>query len=385
MQVALPEHREDPRVATLIQENARLKAELQQMRADFESFRKSYSSQGERQQMPPPGEAQARSGKRRASPPQGEWDSMETESDTKLEIAMKYSIRRHLNATKVPLSNQTSWEKAAGLYQACMSFAVSSRNETTDLAAWMISLNLDFTNETRLATVNPVEMIVRCSLDLGVPALFSIVLHENFFFSKKRAIKIEYSTAEKKWLEKNLLIPESEITLDYALLLRWYGVNRPADYQLALKIYGYEKELIDIEKTKIARDDKPQLMDIRRLGVYTTPHVNAEQWGEFFAKYTNNTYQGVDSVFLQTHVINMLEMLLEDKSVGEKGLRHLVAWSVYTQLVDYTKPWSLVGHKKASDACYEHVGRAMKLALVSPYLQSSAFTTLLTALRLREL
>ncbi|KAH7959374.1 hypothetical protein HPB49_010626 [Dermacentor silvarum] len=95
-----------------------------------------------------------------------------------------------------------------------------------------------------------------------------------------------------------------------------------------------------------------------------------EQWGEFFAKYTNNTYQGVDSVFLQTHVINMLEMLLEDKSVGEKGLRHLVAWSVYTQLVDYTKPWSLVGHKKASDACYEHVGRAMKLALVSPYLQS---------------
>ncbi|KAH9384655.1 hypothetical protein HPB48_026666 [Haemaphysalis longicornis] len=43
--VPLPEHREDPRVAKLIQENACLKAEIQQLRADLESFRKHYSSQ----------------------------------------------------------------------------------------------------------------------------------------------------------------------------------------------------------------------------------------------------------------------------------------------------------------------------------------------------
>ncbi|KAL1443633.1 hypothetical protein MTO96_045916 [Rhipicephalus appendiculatus] len=52
-QAPLPEHREDPRVAKLIQENACLKAELHQLRADLESFRKSYSSQGETQQTPP--------------------------------------------------------------------------------------------------------------------------------------------------------------------------------------------------------------------------------------------------------------------------------------------------------------------------------------------
>ncbi|KAH9384755.1 hypothetical protein HPB48_026767 [Haemaphysalis longicornis] len=82
-QVALPEHMEEPRVAKLIQENARLKAELQQMRADFESFHKSHSSQVERQQMPPPGEAQARSSIRRASHAEVAGDPMATGSDSK--------------------------------------------------------------------------------------------------------------------------------------------------------------------------------------------------------------------------------------------------------------------------------------------------------------
>ncbi|KAL1482359.1 hypothetical protein MTO96_033855 [Rhipicephalus appendiculatus] len=81
-QAPLQEHWEDPRVTELIQENACLKAELHQLRADLESFRKSYSSQGETQQTPPPGDAQARSGKRRASPPEAEWDAMETQSNS---------------------------------------------------------------------------------------------------------------------------------------------------------------------------------------------------------------------------------------------------------------------------------------------------------------
>lgn len=97
-QVALPEHREDPRVAELVQENARLKAELQKMRADFESFRKLHFPQGE-QQMPPPVEAQARSGKRRAPDPQGEGDPMETESGNKVLESIQQSIKQLAEST----------------------------------------------------------------------------------------------------------------------------------------------------------------------------------------------------------------------------------------------------------------------------------------------
>ncbi|XP_075539434.1 neprilysin-1-like [Dermacentor variabilis] len=110
-------------------------------------------------------------------------------------------------------------------------------------------------------------------------------------------------------------------------------------------------------------------MAIGRLGAYTDPYVTADQWGNFFSKYTNNTYRAVDSIVLQIHVVNMLANLLNDTSVGQDGLRHLVAWSVYTQLMEYTVPELLVGRRKSKDVCYEHVGKAMKLAVVSPYLQ----------------
>lgn len=109
-QVPLPEHREDPRVAKLIQENACLKAEIQQLRADLESFRKHCSSQGERQQMPPPGDAQARSGKRRASPPQGEWDAMETESNSKALESMQQSIKQLADSMTTLLKRVSSLE-----------------------------------------------------------------------------------------------------------------------------------------------------------------------------------------------------------------------------------------------------------------------------------
>ncbi|KAH7957177.1 hypothetical protein HPB52_015878 [Rhipicephalus sanguineus] len=48
---------------------------------------------------------------------------------------------------------------------------------TSDLLYWMKSLNLDLLNRNTLATVNPVEMMVRGSLDLGVEAVISITFH----------------------------------------------------------------------------------------------------------------------------------------------------------------------------------------------------------------
>lgn len=60
--MALPEQKEDPRVAFLIQENATLKAQLQQMRVEFEALRNSA--------QPParPSSVERRPAKRRIGP-----------------------------------------------------------------------------------------------------------------------------------------------------------------------------------------------------------------------------------------------------------------------------------------------------------------------------
>ncbi|KAL1485906.1 hypothetical protein MTO96_047174, partial [Rhipicephalus appendiculatus] len=61
---------------------------------------------------------------------------------------------------------------------------------TKYLVEWMLSHNLDLFNETRLATVNPVEMMVRGSLDFGVQAVVSITFGElEFVDSKRKRVK----------------------------------------------------------------------------------------------------------------------------------------------------------------------------------------------------
>ncbi|XP_049276140.1 endothelin-converting enzyme homolog [Rhipicephalus sanguineus] len=60
-------------------------------------------------------------------------------------------------------------------------------SHTIELVRWMISMNLDFYNTTRLAAVKPVEVMVRGSLDLGVDVMLAITFQKRNFIGNKRA------------------------------------------------------------------------------------------------------------------------------------------------------------------------------------------------------
>ncbi|KAH6933914.1 hypothetical protein HPB50_018836 [Hyalomma asiaticum] len=90
----------------------------------------------------------------------------------------------------IPATGQIYWQKAAAMYQACTFFAESDKTETKYLVDWMLSLNLDLLNETRLATVNPVEMMVRGSLDLGVRAVISMSFRNRIIPHFKRGMTV---------------------------------------------------------------------------------------------------------------------------------------------------------------------------------------------------
>ncbi|KAL1485046.1 hypothetical protein MTO96_032204 [Rhipicephalus appendiculatus] len=95
-----------------------------------------------------------------------------------------------LASVEAPPFSQTAIQKAAAMYKACVSFASSYLPETIELVKWMIAMNLDFVNTTRLKSVDPVEIMVRGSLDLGVEAIISIRLDDRKFRSGKRAIEV---------------------------------------------------------------------------------------------------------------------------------------------------------------------------------------------------
>ncbi|KAL1458889.1 hypothetical protein MTO96_043391, partial [Rhipicephalus appendiculatus] len=94
------------------------------------------------------------------------------------------------------------------------------------------------------------------------------------------------------------------------------------------------------------------------------------EWGSFISTYTNGTYVASDYIHYRPQVNEILIRLFEDESVGRHGLRYLVAWIIYRQLVDFTEPYLFVRDRTASDACYEHVRKVMDLAVLSPYFVS---------------
>ncbi|KAL1421102.1 hypothetical protein MTO96_023455 [Rhipicephalus appendiculatus] len=191
---------------------------------------------------------------------------------TQLRLAVPY----------IPETNQLPWQKAAGMYHACLNFIASYEPETPYLVQWLVSLDLDLLNETRLANVNPVKMMVRGSLDLGVPAVIAIFFNAKYFAHNKRVIQA-----------------------------------------IGVPIFR------------------------------TTPTV---------------PIRPSDSIYYREHALQVLVKLFE--SMGEAGLRYLVAWKFYSHLVPFTEPYMFLRGLSPSDACYDHVRKVMNLAILSPFLQS---------------
>ncbi|KAL1441927.1 hypothetical protein MTO96_031083 [Rhipicephalus appendiculatus] len=287
---------------------------------------------------------------------------------SQIAVTIRYLLMRFLNGSRIPLTNQAPWQKAAGLYKSCMSLLKNNRTETADLVTWMRSMNLDIYNDIRLQLVDPVDIIVRSSLDLGVPTILSFQPQDYLFRNKKRVIEVHFSGEERNWLKGRSNFPDSFNKDYYAMLLRWYGVKPSSrDYQLASKIVDYEKHLWSMVNDHTI--EIPTYVAIGDLHTYTSPYVTKERWVNAIKTYTNGTYTAVDEILVEEPALNVLVDALKDKLVGEHGLRYLVAWSIYRQLVQYTVPHLLAKRRPASDACYDHAGKAMHLALMSPYLQ----------------
>ncbi|KAL3257644.1 hypothetical protein MRX96_046464, partial [Rhipicephalus microplus] len=209
------------------------------------------------------------------------------------------------------------------------------------LVEWMISMDLDLSDERRLSRVDPVDMIVRCSLDLGVPAVLSFELREARFFRNRRSMKFAFSNEEETWLNERRTNPKSVNRNYYSTLLVSYGVHPPNAPELASTLLGYEDE---------------------------------QQWVRYLATYTDNIYDRGSYIAVQQNVFSLLTDLFKAKSMGKKGIQHLVAWSVFKQLVNHTVSRALPTDSIPRDFCYEHVGKAMPFAITSIYFQTGLFT-----------
>ncbi|XP_075743741.1 uncharacterized protein LOC142802641 [Rhipicephalus microplus] len=233
---------------------------------------------------------------------------------------------------------------------------------TSDLVNWMRSLKLDLLDRHTLATVNPVEMMVRGSLDLGVEAVISLTFYGRAFVLGKRLMEMDYSKQQSMWRSENHGLN------DYVLFLAEFGATSYSAYDLASKLRGYENQLDDISRATYTSEQTTEF--VFELSKRTSPYVSKDDWDTFLYKYTNNTYTVDDNIFYRPYLATMIVKLFESTHVGKEGLQYLVAWTFYRQLFELTDPtWFLRG-RSANDACYEHVKKVLKLAITSHHFQS---------------
>ncbi|KAL1473892.1 hypothetical protein MTO96_038390 [Rhipicephalus appendiculatus] len=251
------------------------------------------------------------------------------------------------------------------MFLACLTNAAFLLSETPYLVEWMKSLDLDLTNETRLAAVNPFEMMVRGSLDLGVEAVMAITFSETKFFEGKRQMQIDYSRQQDIWRDKQ---PSRR---NYALFLTMYGAKHPLAQQIASKITEYERELEGITRATLGKRPFKIRVLLSDLGQYTEPYVISDEWVTLISRYTNHTYGSSDTIWKDFDVTTILVKLFENKSVGRHGLQYLVAWTFFRQLLEFTEPSLFLRGRRVSDACYRHVMKVMRLAVITPYFQQA--------------
>ncbi|KAL3198936.1 hypothetical protein MRX96_001513 [Rhipicephalus microplus] len=182
--------------------------------------------------------------------------------------AVNFFTQLRLIVPYIPDSNQLSWQKAAGMYHACLNFASAYEPETTYLVEWLVSMDLDLLNETRLAKVNPVKTMVRGSLDLGVHAVVSILLRQKLFANKKRVIHLDYVDDSYLWksYERNVD--------DYAKFMLLYGAKPPQDKKLAEKLWQYD-DILGLYAANTVDDGLFRAIGIGDLGNLTAPFVTS--------------------------------------------------------------------------------------------------------------
>ncbi|KAL1487220.1 hypothetical protein MTO96_008165 [Rhipicephalus appendiculatus] len=239
---------------------------------------------------------------------------------------------------------------------------------TEYLVEWLISMKLDILNYGALSTINPVDVMVRGSLEYGVPALIYIFFNPTEFRNKKRIMQLDYAPDQFLWryLKRDLN--------DYTQFMLMMGAPPPWDKILAQQIKSYDDDLRYYEITTHSERGF-EAIRLNDLGNLTKPYVTSDYWSAFISVYTDYIYTPSDYIYYQETALQILVKIY--KHMGERKLRYLVAWKFFSYLVRFTDPYFFLHERPASGACYDHVREVMGLAVISPLFKSGVLSDVL--------
>ncbi|KAL1441931.1 hypothetical protein MTO96_031087 [Rhipicephalus appendiculatus] len=168
----------------------------------------------------------------------------DTSQLNRIDKNVAFAAVRYAVSTVVPKTKQTIYQKAAGMVQACMNFIRKGLSEVYYLRQWMISLGLNLFNIKQMEKLDPFDLIVRLSLDQGVPALLEMVVQDVTVTLEHRRVTVRYSDVLKDWIVSVTNLTTDQRKNGYASLVKAWGIVNSVD-SIVSNIINYD----DIRKT----------------------------------------------------------------------------------------------------------------------------------------
>ncbi|XP_070389915.1 endothelin-converting enzyme 1-like isoform X2 [Dermacentor albipictus] len=276
--------------------------------------------------------------------------------------------------SNVPATGQTAWQKAMALIKACLTTIDSKRDETKELTGWMTSLGLDLNNLNSSEPFEPVDMVVRFSLDIGVPILLAFSFKDVAMVNNKRLMSLIPTSFDLLLLGDGDTDQHTPVVKnDHLRSLQKYGVDRSRVEGLYLEIRKYETYISSSFTSSLSEhrwDD--MLGTIQDLGELTKPIITGETWAGSIAKYTKQMYRGNDTIRYAEFAPVFLAKVLGHEGVGLNGMRCYMAWSLFRKLINYTDLDGMAKHAMESPLkfCYRQAKRLMGYAVNSRFFHS---------------
>ncbi|XP_037515275.2 uncharacterized protein LOC119391684 [Rhipicephalus sanguineus] len=299
-----------------------------------------------------------------------------------VEQKIQGTLKEQLKSTTVPEIGQSAWEKAAGMFQACIDVGVTLNTQMADLRSWLASKGLDFFNMTEDASYDAVDALVMLSLQCHMPALLALEVDRMRFLNKKRFVSFVFYKDDVEWYLNYHMTNQSNITgkrSRYEVYLSSYGLRDDALNTMSrtLEAYG-SQDLYFLSASQVAATldhlaKQPTDLTVVRiadLGNLTKVHVDSGRWVSIFGRYTGGIYGGEDYIQVQSSAPTLLVELLSSSAVGTHGLRCLLAWRVLRWVGDLASTASAgaqANRQPFDNVCYELVLLVMEPVLMRKY------------------
>ncbi|XP_070377283.1 neprilysin-2-like isoform X2 [Dermacentor albipictus] len=241
----------------------------------------------------------------------------------------------------VPPRNQTSVEKAAGLFQACLRLAYNATaSEAAALRSFLKPIGLDVSNMAPDPKFIVLEKMAQLSMEYGFPSLvkFSFVRRPT---RSKKILDMKIFDGDKEWI-----LTSHQTHRDRGALAAYY--------EKYLKFYDSNMNFTALTSRIIAAE-------------------KASEWVRIYKKFTDDAFDDKDVVVLWDNATAVAVFASDTSRLAREEARVLMAWSVLRRLVVYTSGRAMRRLEKPEDVedfCLDTVSGVLEMAVTRRYVST---------------